>query len=307
MRLNSHRTLKVIAGAVSVAVFLFAKDSMAGPLALHDYLALNGPEPTMRFSYGGGAASQFVELFEPVGTGPFPVVFLVHGGCWSSKYAGIVQMRSMAGAMAAQGIAVWNVEYRRVDEPGGGYPGTYQDVATALDLLRSSAASHRLDLDRIVVVGHSAGGHLVQWLAGRVLLPKSSVLYQENPMRIRQVIALGSIGDLRNRLESDGTICGVPIDELIGHTSAARPDPYSDTSPAEMMPNGSHTLLINGEFDTVSPPPTAVQYATRAARVGDQVETVILRGASHYDEVAATSPAWRMVLPLIRSSLGLTR
>jgi len=118
-------------------------------------------------------------------------------GAGSRSTGGIVQMRNVAGALAAQGIAVWNVEYRRVDEAGGGYPGTFQDMIAAIDLLSADAEKYRLDPARVVAVGHSAGGHLVQWLAGRSRVPASSPLHRPEPFALREVIALGSIGDLR--------------------------------------------------------------------------------------------------------------
>lgn len=129
----------------------------AEPMKLADYLALKGPAPTAKLAYGG-TPSQYAELFLPQGAGPFPVAVLVHGGCWTVRFGGIDQMKNMAGALAAQGIAVWNVEYRRVDEPGGGYPGMYHDMNGALALLQANAARFRLDTSRVVAVGHSAGG-----------------------------------------------------------------------------------------------------------------------------------------------------
>jgi acetyl esterase/lipase len=267
-------------------------------------MALSGPEPNAHLAYGS-AASQYVELFVPPGKGPFPVVLLIHGGCWVKEFQGIVQMRNLAGALTAQGIAVWNVEYRRIDEDGGGYPGTYQDAAAALDLLLAQADAHHLDTQRLVVMGHSAGGHLVQWLAGRNKLPTTSPLYIEKPFAVRQVIALGSIGDLRRRTADPRKTCGVDIERLTGRRSAARPDEYADTSPVELMPNGSHTVLINGELDSVSPPQTAADYAVRARNAGDQVDTLVLPRASHFDEVSAASPAWASILPVIRRALGM--
>jgi len=273
------------------------------PLTLLDYMALNGPAPTAHLAYGA-APSQYVELFLPPGSGPFPVVFLVHGGCWLKEFAGITQMRNLAGALMAQGIATWSVEYRRADEEGGGYPGTYQDVAAALDLLGAQASIHHLDTRRLVAMGHSAGGHLVQWLAGRTVLPPTSPLYQAHPFPVKQVIALGSIGDLRRRASSLKSICGIEAAQITGMPSTDRPDVYSDTSPAELMPNGSTTVLINGALDSISPPETAIDYAERAAKAGDKISTVVLRHASHYDEVAAASPAWAMILPVILTALG---
>jgi acetyl esterase/lipase len=275
----------------------------AEPMTLEDYMALSGPPPTARLAYGN-APSQYAELFVPAGAGPFPVVVLIHGGCWVKEFQGIVQMRNLAGALIAQGIAVWNVEYRRIDEAGGGYPGTYQDAAAALDLLITNAPAHHLDTHRLVAMGHSAGGHLVQWLAGRGRLPPSSPLYAAHPFPVTEIIALGSIGDLRNRAAGLKQVCGVDIEQLTGRPSAARPDVYADTSPAELVPNGSHTVLINGALDTVSPPQTAVDYAARVRKAGDKVETLVLPQASHFDEVSASSPAWALILPVIQKALA---
>jgi len=273
-------------------------------MTLEDYIALDGPAPNAHLAYGS-APSQYVELFLPPGRGPFPVVLLVHGGCWLQEFQGITQMRNLAGALMAHGIATWNVEYRRVDEQGGGYPGTYHDAAAALDLLIAEAAAHDLDTQRLVAMGHSAGGHLAQWLAGRRVLPKSSPLYRAHAFAVKQVIALGSFGDLRNRASSLKSTCGVDAAQLTGLPSAARPDVYSDTSPAELMPNGSTTVLINGALDTISPPHTAADYAARALQAGDTVSTLVLPQASHYDEVAASSAAWTLILPVIRQALGV--
>lgn len=276
----------------------------ADPMTLEDYMALSGPAPNAHLAYGS-APSQYVELFLPPGSGPFPVVLLVHGGCWLKEFEGITQMRNLAGALMAQGIATWNVEYRRVDEDGGGYPGTYQDVTAALDLLVAQAPVHHLDIRRLVAMGHSAGGHLVQWLAGRTVLPPSSPLYRAHPFPLKHVIALGSLPDLRAGASSLKSTWGVEPAQLTGLPSAERPDVYSDTSPAELMPNGSTTVLINGALDTISSPQAAADYAARARQAGDQVSTLLLPQASHYDEVAACSPAWAMILPVIRTALGV--
>jgi acetyl esterase/lipase len=291
----------------SIFVFFTARNAMAAAsMTLNGYMALRGPEPIAHIAYGS-APSQYVELFKPSsGTGPFPVVLLVHGGCWMKQYAGIVQMRNIAGALAARGIAVWNVEYRRVEEDGGGYPGTYQDVGAALDLLVASAVVNSLDTTRLLAMGHSAGGHLVQWLAGRVALAASSPMYKPHPFPIKQVIALGSIGDLSARVDANNQVCGVDIVKMTGLPSANRPNVYSDSSPAELMPNGSHTVLINGEFDTISPPQTAHDYAERARKAGDAIEVLILPEAGHFDEAAAISPSWALILPVIQKALGVS-
>jgi acetyl esterase/lipase len=279
-----------------------ALNAVAAPMKLADYLALTGPAPSATYAYGR-APSQYAELFVPNGSGPFPVAVLVHGGCWTKEFGGITQLRNMAGALAARGIAVWNVEYRRVDEAGGGYPGTYQDINAALDLLAVQAPAHRLDLHRIVAVGHSAGGQLVQWMAGRSRIAPASVLYQSAPLPVREIVSLGGLADLRHEQALIKSSCDRDIVDLTGTPGAGRPDVFSDTNAAELMPNGSHTVLVTGERDTVSPPRVAHDYAARAVKAGDAAEVVILPGASHYDEVAATSEAWPAVLAVIENAL----
>jgi acetyl esterase/lipase len=287
-------------------VLLLSSLASAAPMKLADYMALTGPAPSATFAYGS-APSQYAELFRPAGAGPFPVAVLVHGGCWTVVSGGITQLRNLAGALAAQGIAVWNVEYRRVDEPGGGYPGTYQDIDAALDLLGTKADAEHLDLGRIVAIGHSAGGQLVQWIAGRERIPASSPLFRMRPLPVRQIISLGGLADLRNERELIKNSCGRDTAQLAGTPDSARPDVFADTNAAELMPNGSHTVLINGEFDTVAPPRVAHAYAARARAAGDAASVVVLPGASHYDEVAASSPSFKLVLPAIRKALGMAK
>ncbi|MDC8756957.1 alpha/beta hydrolase [Janthinobacterium fluminis] len=277
---------------------------VAAPMTLDDYLALSGPAPTARIPYGS-AASQFVELFRPDGAGPFPVALLVHGGCWTVAFGGMRQMHNVAGALAAEGIAVWSVEYRRVDEEGGGYPGTYQDMHAAIALLEAEAATYQLDTSRIVAMGHSAGGQLVQWIAGRARLPAGSPLYRGDFLPIRHIISLGGLADLRNEQDLIKSSCDRDMLQLTGVACAARPDVFADTNAAELMPNGSVTMLITGELDTVSPPRAAHDYARRAHLAGDRADVLILPGAGHYDEIAASSAAWQLILPEVRKALGM--
>ena len=286
------------------AMLFSSAAAVAAPMTLADYMALTGPAPTEKIVYGS-APSQFAELFRPAGKGPFPVVVLVHGGCWTVKYGGIVQMRNVAGALAARGIAVWNVEYRRVDEEGGGYPGTYLDINAALETLAAVAPRYQLDTRRIVAMGHSAGGQLVQWIAGRSKIAPSSPLFQAKPLPVRNIISLGGLADLRHEQELIENSCGRSIEQLAGLPSTTRPDVFSDTNAAELMPNGSRTVLITGALDTVSPPRAAYAYAARAQAAGDQAQVVILPNASHYDEVAASSPAWKLILPAVERALNI--
>lgn len=301
----ARRSLHALLPLLAVLPLLLGSANVhAAPMKLADYMALSGPAPSATLAYGK-APSQFAELFLPAGAGPFPVAVLVHGGCWTREYGGIVQLRNLAGALREQGIAVWNVEYRRVDEEGGGYPGTYQDINAALELLGAQAGARQLDLQRVVAIGHSAGGQLVQWLAGRSRIAASSPLYQDRFLQVRQIISLGGLADLRREQALIKSSCERELVDLTGLPSASRPDVFADTNAAELIPNGSHTALITGQFDTVSPPRVAHDYAARARAAGDSAEVIILPGASHYDEVAVSSPSFALVLPAIRAALGL--
>lgn len=281
---------------------LLAGATHAAPMRLDDYLALRGPPPTATIAYGS-APSQYAELFLPAGAGPFPVAVLVHGGCWTRQFGGIEQLRNLAGALAAEGIAAWSIEYRRVDEDGGGYPGMYQDMNAALAALVRKAPRYRLDTARLVAIGHSAGGQLVQWMAGRARIAPSSPLYVVKPLPVPAVISLGGLADLRHEAGLIKQSCGRDSAELAGSGAQA----FKDSNAAELLPTGSRTVLVTGELDNIAPPRVAQAYARRARAAGDRVEVLILPAASHYDEVATTSPAWPLVRQAIRDALGLPR
>ena len=153
------------------------------------------------------------ELRLPKGPGPHPVVILVHGGCWQAPW-GFDHVRSLAAALTAEGYATWSLEYRRLGDPGGGWPGTFEDVARGADHLREAAKAHPLDLDRVVALGHSAGGQLALWLAARPRLPAGSPLHAAQPLRLRGVVSLAGITDLRAGAE--GGVCGDAIPQLLG-------------------------------------------------------------------------------------------
>ncbi|HTZ36296.1 MAG TPA: alpha/beta hydrolase, partial [Stellaceae bacterium] len=150
--------------------------------------AAPGPAP-QRFAYGA-EASQFGELWLPQApAGPAPVAVLLHGGCWRASY-GLDLMQPLAADLRERGVAVWNIEYRRLGESGGGYPGTFADVGAAFDALRGLAARYPIDLHRLAAIGHSAGGQLALWAAGRPRLPADSALKTPDPLAPGFVVTL---------------------------------------------------------------------------------------------------------------------
>ncbi len=306
-RAASRSRVRGVRGAVTACLasagLLPLSGPCAAPLTLADYLRLTGPAPQAHIAYGP-QPSQFAELFLPAGDGPFAVAVLVHGGCWRLGNGGLAQLHDLAGALRSEGIAVWNVEYRRVDEPGGGYPGMYQDASAALARLAELAPQYQLDTGHLVAIGHSSGGLLVQWLAGRERLPAGSPLREPIALPVRKVVSLGGLADLRHQRDRIQSVRGVSERQLAGPLGKTRTDRFADTSAAELLPNASHTVLINGAVDEISPPQVAADFARRARAKGDRADTLVLPGASHFDEVSSASPAWRQILPVIRGLLA---
>lgn len=130
----------------------------AGPKP-SDYL-FDTPPPLSeaRIRYGSDPL-HFADLRLPARPEPYPVVVLIHGGFWRNRYS-LDHIGHMAQALTDAGVATWTPEYRRIGDSGGGYPGTFLDIVAALNHLQAIATDYNLDLDRVVVAGHSAGGHL---------------------------------------------------------------------------------------------------------------------------------------------------
>ena len=260
-----------------------------------DLLARPHEKADARIAYGTDV-NQFGELWLPSGKGPFPVVVLIHGGCWQAKLPGTILMDYMAADLRTKGVAVWNLEYRRLGSVGGGYPGTFLDVATGVDTLRSIAQTRHLDLSRVVVAGHSAGGHLAAWTAARARLPKSSPLHVAKPLQIRAAVTIDGINDLKAyRAEGPGR-CGEPatVDELLeGAPEKAR---YADTSPAELLPTKVPQVVVSGELDPIVPVKLARDYAAAARRSGTRTELLVYPGAGHFEPIDPDTPAGRAVV-----------
>ena len=275
------------------------------PLSIPAFIAIPRPAPTAEIAYGT-ADTQTIDLFVPTGSGPFPVVVLIHGGCWSTRTAAREQLRHLGADLAQRGIAVWSLGYRRANEAGGGYPGTYQDVGAAIDRLRDEALRYRLDLSRMVLVGHSAGGHLALWAAGRDRLPSSSVLRVDAPLVPKQVISVAGIGDLKRFAPLIPSICGPGVaDTLVGQPSASRPDVFSDTSPAQLIAPDARIVMASGVLDRLVPPYVAHDYA-EAVRGHNEVTLLNLPDAGHFDLVATGRPAWNELRRRIEAALSST-
>ena len=290
-----------------VAILVAGVDSMSQVQRLRpaDVDRLPSKPADARIPYGDDPL-QFGELRLPAGKGPFPVAAVIHGGCWVSEFATLQNTAALSDALRDAGIATWNIEYRRLDNPGGGWPGTFADVADGTDKLRDIAKTHPLDLSRVVTVGHSAGAHLALWAGARSKLPRSSPLFRANPLPLRAAVALGGPGDLKGFYEYAARICGSNvIDSLMGGAPTAVADRYAEGSPKELLPFKVQQVLIVGVQDGVMPPPARESYAAAVRKAGDRIEVIEVPGG-HFEVIAPTSAAWPTVrdkvLSLVRGT-----
>lgn len=273
--------------------------SDAQPMPFGALTARPFPEPTAVVSYGTTPV-QAGDLFVPHGGGPHPVVVLLHGGCWRAAYDR-AYMRHLAGALRDDGIAVWLPEYARIGDAGGGWPGTFRDVGAAVDHLRGLATTHRLDLGRVVVSGHSAGGHLALWAAARGTLLPSSDVASPDPLTVRGVVGLAAITDLAAYSARSG--CGASVPPLLDGEPSAVPARVAMASPVALASATVPVWLVTGAVDPIVP--AAQGAALVAAQPRRAVRVRPVDGAGHFELVAPWTSAWPVVREAIREALGL--
>jgi acetyl esterase/lipase len=258
------------------------------------------PAPDLRIAYGPDAL-QFGELRLPRGAGPYPLLIAVHGGYWRARYDH-VYLGFACEALREAGIATWNIEYRRIGNDGGGWPGTFTDVGHAADAVQEFAAEYTLDLERVAAIGHSAGGHLALWLAGRARIPVDSPLHVDDPLPLRGAVSLAGVCDLREAWAL--RLSDAIVRDLMGGIPEDVPDRYAAGSPPELLPFGVPQVIMHGVQDDSVPLGISERYAARANAAGDQAELVVLEGADHFDVVDPESWAWESVMDGVWQVLG---
>jgi acetyl esterase/lipase len=262
----------------------------------NELAATPAPPADHREAYGTGP-QQFGELRLPRGHARVPIVVLVHGGCWRAQYD-LAHTAAAAAAIASAGYAVWAPEYRRVGDPGGGWPGTFDDVGQAIDFLRTLAAKYsRLDTTRVVLAGHSAGGQLVLWAASR-RAGEMGTVSGTLPLRVSGVVGLAAISDMEGYARPNG--CGSAVMPLMGGRSADVPDRYRAVSPIERLPLGIPVRLVHGVADPIVPIAQSRGFVDKASGAGSPVTLTEVPGAGHFDVIAPQCTAWSSVLAAIR-------
>ncbi|HET6315864.1 MAG TPA: alpha/beta hydrolase [Chloroflexota bacterium] len=231
------------------------------------------PPPADRRIAYGSAPQQFGDLRLPVdGTGNYPLAIVLHGGFWRAQYD-LLHIGHLCAALAARGIATWNVEYRRVDQPGGGWPGTFEDVKAGAAI---ASTVPELDRGNVVSIGHSAGGHLALWLAAEGA--------------VHGAVSLAGVVDLVEGARRN--LGNGAVRMFMGGTPDQMPERYAQASPRARVPLGVPQILIHGELDAVVPIELSRDYQQAAEAARDDVTLHVLAETGHFAVIDPLSHAW---------------
>jgi acetyl esterase/lipase len=256
-----------------------------GPGSTEDILTRPQPSPDERVAYGGDP-NQFIEVRLPRAKVPHAAVLNIHGGFWRARYD-LTHAGHLCEALRGAGIASLNVEYRRVGNPGGGWPGTFEDIRSAYRFIRNHSRFH-LDLDRLAVMGHSAGGQLALCLGA-------------HDTSVRNVISLAGVVDLKRgfalHLSNDA------VQEFLGGKPDAVPEHYHEADPLELAIQARQWLLHGTDDDTV-PPVFSRDYVREKKKSGESVELIEIPHASHFDMINPASDAWKQVLSTVQTAVA---
>lgn len=232
----------------------------------------------------------------PEGEGPFPVVVLVHGGFWRSEYD-LSLMDDLAAAVVATGWAAWNIEYRRVGEEGGGWPGTFVDVAVAIDhLARLADDGEPVDLARVAIAGHSAGGHLAAWAGARPGLPPDAP--GASPM-VNPVALVSQAGVLDLDRAAEEGVGGSAVPDLMGGGPSDHGARYRLASPQARLPMGVPIRCVHDRQDELVPFDQSATYVDAAVDAGDDAVLAPFDG-DHFAVLDPTDVSWTDTIAWLR-------
>ncbi|MCU1300045.1 MAG: hypothetical protein JWQ87_329 [Candidatus Sulfotelmatobacter sp.] len=257
-----------------------------------DILSVPPPKADARVVYGSDA-NQFIDLRLPKGPGPHALAISIHGGFWRKKYD-LEYAGHLCAVLTAKGIATANLEYRRVGNTGGGWPGTFADVRAAYRFLiqhsTNNARKYEFDARRVVVLGHSAGGQLGLCLAA-------------HEPGVKAVVSLAGVVDLHRtytlHLSKDAVV------EFLGGTPAEVADHYREADPMNLAIR-ARQFLVHGSADDIVPPTFSRDYVSAKQKMGEDACLVEIAGAGHFDVVDPRSAAWKEVERVTMSAAGKT-
>jgi len=239
-----------------------------------DILDLAPPKADVRVAYGSDA-NQFVDLRMPKGKGPHPLAICLHGGYWRARYD-LQYLGHLCAALTAKGIATANVEYRRLGNTGGGWPGTFEDIRAAHQFLVQKSRPYEFDALRVMVLGHSAGGQLALCLAA-------------HEAGVKAAVSLAGVVDLQRayelRLSDDAVV------EFLGGTPAEVREHYREADPIKLAIH-ARQWLVHGSKDDIVPPGLSRDYVSAKVNSGEDARLVEIAGAGHFEVVDPRSGTW---------------
>lgn len=253
-----------------------------------EILQLPPPPADARISYGTDL-NQFGEIRLPSGKGPFPLVMNIHGGFWRAKYD-LAHAGNLCAALTAKGLVTWNVEYRRVGDAGGGWPGTFEDIRNAYRFIPQLVKRYNLDSAKVLVMGHSAGGQLALCLAA-------------HEYSLKRVISLAGVVDLQQALELH--LGNNAVADFLGGTPKQVPEHYREADPMQIsVPRTTRQWLIRGAGDDTVPSYFSRNYAQQKQQRGEDVHYLEISTAGHFDLIDPHSRAWPKVENTVLHELG---
>lgn len=256
-------------------------------MSAEDILSLPPPPADQRVAYGADP-NQFVDVRLPHAKEPHPALLFIHGGFWRAKYD-LAHAAHLCEALRVVGVATFNVEYRRVGNDGGGWPGTFADIRSAYNFVRQEYSRFHLDVKRLAVMGHSAGGQLALCLAAH----ESS---------LGQAITLAGVLDLQKAFSlhlSNDAVVG-----FLGGKPSDVPEHYREADPMELRVTHARQWLLHGADDDTVSPAFSRDYALQKQKLGERVELIEVVGAGHYDFIDPRSEAFKKVKSAVLSALA---
>ncbi len=281
---DEWRRHSVIAPACVYSIFGRARRGYRDALR---HLVWRTASPPQTIPYGK-TAEEVGDLRLPDGAGPFPVAVVIHGGFWKDEWTRDL-MDGIAVDLTRRGWATWNIEYQRVGA-GGGWPRTLENVADAIDALATIEHGDRLDLSRVVTVGHSSGGHLALWAAGRQQLTVGTSGAGPR-VPIGAVVALAPVADLAEAHRR--ALGSAAVEAFLRRGLDSGSDRYASASPIALLPLGVKQVIVHGSADEDVPVNMSEAYAGAAADAGDRVVYHELAGVDHHEMLDTESEAWR--------------
>jgi acetyl esterase/lipase len=237
-----------------------------------DILNLPSPKPDARVSYGSDR-NQFIDLRMPRNGSAHPLAICIHGGFWRARYD-LEYLGHMAAALTTRGLVTANIEYRRVGNPGGGWPGTFADIRAACQFLLQNAARYAIDTRHVIVSGHSAGAQLALCLAA-------------HQPELKAAISLAGVIDLQRayqlHLSNDAVV------EFLGGSPSEVTDHYREADPMKLHIK-TRQLVVHGAQDEIVPPDLARDYVK--AKGKEDARLLMIEGAGHFEVVDPRSKSW---------------